>query len=395
MKHYSRLIRGSHASNLFDLLRGIAALWVVLFHLRPVIYLGYDKLSHPNIVIKGLYFLTSIGPQWVMVFFILSGYLISSSVLNYFKNNQWSWKNYLFNRLVRLWTVLLPALLLTVFWSKIQMVYSGYGIDDISFFTFIGNFFFLQGVFSPNFGENVALWSLSFEFWYYILFPCVILIFYSKKIIKKIFYLFILLILSWILGKEIMLYFIIWLMGASLCFIKTINLSFEKLKPFLLILSSGLLFLALCSQVVFSEIFNIKSQNLIFSFPFNFSVGVCTTILLYLILSFYNKNADAIYRFNYAVIISSFSYTLYLTHYPVLSFIRVLIGDGKWGTWYPNINYLLYGIGIFVMIILYAYGVALFSELQTSKIKKFIKSKVSIVIGNNNPILLSKKDNGL
>src|ERR1035441_502485 len=36
---------------------------------------------------------------------------------------------------------------------------------------FFGNLFFLQSVVSPVFGSNGPLWSLSYEFWYYILFP--------------------------------------------------------------------------------------------------------------------------------------------------------------------------------------------------------------------------------
>ena len=33
------------------------------------------------------------------------------------------------------------------------------------------NIFFLQGIYTPTFGTDGALWSLANEFWYYLLFP--------------------------------------------------------------------------------------------------------------------------------------------------------------------------------------------------------------------------------
>lgn len=61
------------------------------------------------------------GYQAVMVFFVLSGYFISSSVLHSLENGTWSWREYLTKRLLRLWIVLIPALLLTYVWAKLQI----------------------------------------------------------------------------------------------------------------------------------------------------------------------------------------------------------------------------------------------------------------------------------
>jgi peptidoglycan/LPS O-acetylase OafA/YrhL len=54
----------------------------------------------------------TIGHEAVMVFFVLSGFLVGGSVLKLMSRDLWSWNNYLIKRLTRLWIVLIPALLL-------------------------------------------------------------------------------------------------------------------------------------------------------------------------------------------------------------------------------------------------------------------------------------------
>src|SRR6202007_1535137 len=40
---------------------------------------------------------------------------------------------------------------------------------------FLGNALHLQGILVPYYGSNLALWSLSLEWWYYMLFPTLVL----------------------------------------------------------------------------------------------------------------------------------------------------------------------------------------------------------------------------
>src|SRR5262249_53262489 len=44
-------------------------------------------------------------------------------------------------------------------------------LQDLTLRTFVGNLLFLQTIFCTTFGSNGPLWSLSNEFWYYVLFP--------------------------------------------------------------------------------------------------------------------------------------------------------------------------------------------------------------------------------
>jgi peptidoglycan/LPS O-acetylase OafA/YrhL len=61
-------------------------------------------------LIAAAYLITGLGHQWVIVFFVLSGYLVGGSVLRSVAVNHWSWRVYLLNRLTRLYAVLIPAL---------------------------------------------------------------------------------------------------------------------------------------------------------------------------------------------------------------------------------------------------------------------------------------------
>jgi len=168
-----------------DALRALAALLVCAGHLRAATLVDLAEVASPGLLTKALYALTSLGHPSVMVFFVLSGYLVGGSVLAC--GDRFTWQPYLRARLSRLWTVLLPCLALT--WAIDQVVLhvapqvyaGGYaalwhsapmpGQYDASWRTWLGNVFFLQTVAVPVFGSNGPLWSLANECWYYLLFP--------------------------------------------------------------------------------------------------------------------------------------------------------------------------------------------------------------------------------
>jgi peptidoglycan/LPS O-acetylase OafA/YrhL len=100
------------ASERLDMIRACAALAVMFDHLRGLFFVPIADVRNSGAVVKGLYFLTSLGHQAVIVFFVLSGYFVGSSVLRSVMRSHWSWRWYLNQRLTRLWIVLVPALLI-------------------------------------------------------------------------------------------------------------------------------------------------------------------------------------------------------------------------------------------------------------------------------------------
>src|SRR5665213_1691726 len=142
-------------------------------------------------------------------------------------SGRWSWKSYLLKRGTRLYVVLVPALILTAFWDTAarhfttalanqstdvplyaNIVSSSRGVPAL-----ICNLLFLQTICSPPYGSNVALWSLSWEWWYYILFPCCLMI---AKSVRRVEYGVLALLIVLLVGWQIAAYFAIWLMGATI-----------------------------------------------------------------------------------------------------------------------------------------------------------------------------------
>ena len=106
-------ISASHRQPFLDLARGLAALAVLAGHLRSFVFVDLPDVQNHNTVTSAFYALTGLGHQAVMVFFVLSGFLIGNSVRQAAMRGDWSWRRYAIQRLTRLWVVLLPALLIT------------------------------------------------------------------------------------------------------------------------------------------------------------------------------------------------------------------------------------------------------------------------------------------
>ncbi|WP_456450343.1 hypothetical protein [Hydrogenimonas sp.] len=68
-------------SNFLHFSKWLAALVVVLSHVRAVSFPSFDNLGESGIFWKLFYFITSLGHEAVIVFFVLSGYLIGGEIL--------------------------------------------------------------------------------------------------------------------------------------------------------------------------------------------------------------------------------------------------------------------------------------------------------------------------
>src|ERR1700722_6088811 len=97
------------ASVLLDALRGVAALLVCIDHWRYLLFIDYPQLTFHRKLLFLPYAMCTMGHQAVVVFFVLSGYLVGGHVLRARETGRWSWSVYLIQRGVRLWPVLVPA----------------------------------------------------------------------------------------------------------------------------------------------------------------------------------------------------------------------------------------------------------------------------------------------
>src|SRR3954469_16141760 len=165
-----------------NVLRAAAAITVCVGHVRAYLLKTLEGNDF-GAVTSAAYALTSLGHGAVMMFFVLSGYFVGGSVLRGRARGTFRWSTYLTARTLRLWLVLVPALCLTAVMDRIgrhaypdSQMYgdTARAVTNSGFWNFLGNVFFLQTQAVPPYGSNGPLWSLGYEFAYYLLFPLIV-----------------------------------------------------------------------------------------------------------------------------------------------------------------------------------------------------------------------------
>lgn len=374
-------LRGTSISDHLDMLRGTAALAVMLGHLRGLFFVDlYDIAWKPGIPLKILYAATAFGHESVMIFFVLSGFLVGGSGLRGRIDGDWSWARYATNRLTRLWVVLIPALIVGSIWDHAGIAAFGtsgiYGAHAknilvrfdvparLSWKVMLGNALFVQQILTPTFGSNGALWSLSYEFWYYVLFPLIVLAYPSKKITwSTLWYVAAAIMVIWFVGQLIMACFLIWLLGAL------VNLAPEKESRGTQLWISAVACagaLVVVGLLVFKPTFTVYARDLV--------VGIAATALVFALLRGHGRSASGLYS-RIARGLAGFSYTLYVVHIPALEFFSAWIVPKQ--RWQPDAVHLAMGAVICASTLGYAYTIARFTEHQTGA----IRARVSAAIG--------------
>jgi peptidoglycan/LPS O-acetylase OafA/YrhL len=316
-----------------DIVRGMAALLVCLGHIRSCVFVDWAEVTTPTIFDRFFYLGTGLGGQAVMIFFVLSGYLVGGNVLGSISSGKWSWLSYCSKRLVRLWVVLVPALVLTFLWDSAGEVFASSAYEG-AFYSlllsgphparsisegitaFIGNMFFLQTITVPVYGSNSPLWSLANEFWYYLLFPLLLLAPQRGWLKGGLLGVSALAILV-LLPTQIIMGGLIWLMGAAAWWLAHragVPKYFRRLP--LAIIVSSLLFIA-----------SLSASRFDIWFGSNYAIGAATAALIYSLSVYGWTQTPSILRsvFEYVAPpwerLSEISYTLYLVHFPLVIFI--------------------------------------------------------------------------
>ena len=294
-----------------DLARSLAALFVFFNHLRYIIFLGFHE-QQMGMAGKIFFFLTGFGHQSVIIFFVLSGFFITKSIIDSIDRNSWSAKRYAIQRLTRLWVVLIPALGFTFLLDTMAWDYFNFNDSPgrSSFLDFIKNMFFLQNYAGPTFGSNLALWSLGNEFWYYVLLPFVLFPLFCKKsrLLNITISIIVLAVGVWILGHLFVgtQGFVIFLMG-SLVYIIT--------RPGRKAFHNGFFYLGL---LVFLVVLGMSRYARSHPELWDLALGFSFAVLAFCWLR--SRKSLAFKYERTAQFLSSFSYTLYVVHVPLMLF---------------------------------------------------------------------------
>ena len=101
----------SERSLYLHFLRFFSAVIVCLGHTKEFLFVHMDESAHVLEKVSRLFL--GLGSSAVLVFFFLSGYLVGGNEIVNLIGKKLNFSHYIFNRLTRLWIVLLPALLAT------------------------------------------------------------------------------------------------------------------------------------------------------------------------------------------------------------------------------------------------------------------------------------------
>jgi len=378
------------------LLRGLAAVAVLMFHIRYRFFLDYSDLTSHSVVGLAWYAVTSFGHDAVMVFFVLSGFLIGSGVIDRCRRHQWDWKSYATARAVRLYLVLLPGLVLTCLLDVVGInlfgdvaSYSGspagYAHDffnvpaRLTASVFLGNTVFLQTILVPPFGSNDALWSLANEFWYYCLFPLAwVAMFVPAPLWRRLAYGILAITLLVFVGQPIATYFLLWLIGAAIALLPLCP-PIQRHRALMTTIAAGALGLALG----LAHARGIKASLGMDLFAADFIVALACGGLLYVLL----HDRKPLSRGLYALVaerLAGQSFTLYVVHLPILMFIRAWLVPGR--PWEPTVGKILAALLIGLGVLAVSGVIARLTEFHTVAAKRWIDSRLSLPGGRSTSV---------
>lgn len=359
------------ASVLLDLIRGLAALLVLFGHWRNLLFLDYPQLTAHKIMLLVPYALSSAGHQAVIIFFVLSGYLIGGSVFR--SLGQWSWRKYLTHRLVRLWVVLIPGLLLCALWDNVglhfhldPMLHSGSAgnhiVPDIrqmlTTHIFFGNLFFLQTILVPTFGTDAPLWSLANEFWYYLLFPLGLVALRRQfKLPTRATSAVLFLAIARFLPKEILLLFPVWLAGTALALLPPPHVGNRARVV------ASLLYVPL--PFVFAKAHLASGLS-------DYLFGAATFLFLWVLLSATGRATENSASTKISRSLARSSYSLYVVHLPFVVLLTALLSGGA--RWVPDTRHVFKGLAILAATLLYAHLAASLTEFHTDSVRRWVES---------------------
>jgi len=343
-----------------EALRGFAAVYVLLHHISSS-YLGLKT------TIWGFPF--RFGQEAVIAFFLLSGFVIHYASSRNTKNN---FRTYLVKRFRRIYPVFILALVLAY---AISSWNAGHLINTHDVWTSLaGNLAMLQdhsgrpgGWFAP-FSENMPLWSLSYEWWFYMMyFPI-----HNRIPPNRQKYLVISL---GFLGQGIQIFwpnplchflilFPIWWLGVEIAkeFISKKFITLQGQVHYLLLLFLPLFYHAL---VNFQWLADGKKISFI-TYPFVDLRYFASTIGLFGIALIWQRTKFLGYSkiFQPFIRVATFSYALYVLHYPIICNLRFIPGD-HW--FYPDL----------ILRIAFSFGIAIIAERV---IQPWINQKTAFLI---------------
>ena len=352
-----------------DWMRFLAAMMVVMVHARQEFHVEFGRLpaEQKTPVVAAFFSVTRLGNEAVIVFFVLSGYLVAGKGIERLLQSRFNTTDYGVDRFARVYLPYIPALLLTWICSIAVGTHPAAS-------TFLWNVFCLQGVFDTYFGINGPLWTIAYEVWFYVLLGSVggFLEFQNTSRIRTALALIGIILSLAVFTVLSSTYLFCWMIGAMAYFYRQAD---WKISAIALVV---VIYAVIGIQLRVNATVSVNSGKWLSYFP---SAQVCQLIMATCVAAIisqlvtYQPRSSLTKRFEHlGTILASFSYSLYLTHN--LS-IRVALAAIT-PTRYPEISVMSLG-SMFAgccLAFTVAYVMYLLFERHTARFKRWIRRMV-------------------
>ena len=353
-----------------DSLRAISVLGVIVYHSK-IYFFG-------ELFFQGGYF-------GVDIFFVISGYLITSIIYEDLNKNKFSLKKFYIKRCRRIFPALIFTILISLllsWYSVMPVSFIEYAKSIISSLIFVSNYYFYfsgleYGAVSGLLKPLLHTWSLAIEEQFYIIFPLLFIFGFTKFRKNLILYLGIILFVSFITA----IYYSDFAPNFNFYFIG--SRAWELLVGSLLFLFSQRSNLKI--KTIYSNLITFFGLLLIFiSFQFNYDTNptpnLNTLIPLFgasIIIFTFKKEGflNLLFVNKFVLKIGLISYSLYLLHYPIFAFVRAN------RLAHSNIDYFFVALIIFLLsYISYRFVEKPFRNFDFIKDKSLMKTLIGSTI---------------
>jgi peptidoglycan/LPS O-acetylase OafA/YrhL len=283
-----------------DLVRFVAALNVFFYHL------GWARSGH----------------EAVIVFFVLSGYVISIAA----RNRDKTVARFVISRLTRIYSVTVPALLATVLLDIIgcridPAIYHGSAPLHSPILRFAISLLLLNETWiSVQAFSNGPFWSVCYELSYYALFACFFFLTGRIRIVA-------LMACVLVVGVRALLLFPVWLMGSWAYFETRSHLWPRWLHCSMFLSPIAVLWVYKAHDITFA-VFDLGNSR-------QFLTDLILGGLLTLHFLGAKNPGPALYRVLRALstpirTLADYTFTLYLIHLPIILFVAAVVGGNHW-----------------------------------------------------------------
>ncbi|WP_323894686.1 acyltransferase family protein [Aeromonas veronii] len=303
-------------SSMLDLIRGISSQLIVVGH--GISFCGIAVRFHqPNFP-----WMQNIA---VVVFFILSGFVISYSLGRKSHRNEYGFLHYFVDRFVRIYTSFIPVLIFIVVIDLFSQSVNGglYKYNEaFNIRTFIYNLFMLQDYpfinVATSFGSARPLWTVAIEWWIYLFVGMLFFAFKNRSKNAFVYFFIVLLSIAPIYnliggrGNGLTLY---WVYGVMIYYIY----KYSILKG----ISLGKMF---AMMVVITVMACYRVMDNLQEYDHLFALYLAGIIILLVEISTRFDFKNIVVRAS--TFLASYSYSLYLIHYSIFDLLVTHYGGG-------------------------------------------------------------------